>query len=65
VSVGTKVIDIAQDRFTMKYIIVSHKHQKVAADGDGLIVMYNYHEGKKTAIPEEIRQRIMIMEKIA
>ena len=64
VSVGAKVVDIAEDRFTMKYVVFSHKHQKVAADGDGLVVMYNYHEGKKTAIPEMIRERILAMEKM-
>ncbi len=63
VSVGAKIIDIAEDRFTMKYLVVSHKHRKVAAEGDGVVVMYNYHEGKKTAIPEDIRKRILIMEK--
>ena len=64
VSVGTKIIDIAEDRFTMKYVVVSHKHQKIAAEGDGVVVMYDYREGKKTAIPEEIRKRILAMEKM-
>jgi acyl-CoA thioester hydrolase len=45
ISVGAKVIDIAEDRFTMKYVF-SHKHQKIAA-GRRSGVMYNYREGKK------------------
>jgi acyl-CoA thioester hydrolase len=64
VSVGAKTVDIAEDRFTMKYIVVSHKHRKVAAEGDALVVMYNYREAKKTAIPEEIRERILTLEKM-
>lgn len=64
VSVGTKITDIAADRFTMKYVIVSHKHQKIAAEGDGVVVMYDYRAGKKTAIPEEMRKRILAMEKM-
>ena len=64
ISVGARIVDIAQDRFTMQYVVVSHKHQKIAAEGDGVVVMYNYNEGKKTAIPEEIRERIRIMEKM-
>ena len=64
VSVGAKIIDIGEDRFTMQYAVFSHKHQRVAADGDGVVVMYNYNEGKKTAIPEEIRKRIEVMEKM-
>jgi len=64
ISEGAKVIDIAEDRFTMKYVIVSHQHQKIAAEGDGVVVMYNYREGKKTTLPEDLRQRILMMEKM-
>jgi acyl-CoA thioester hydrolase len=48
----------------MKYLVVSHKYQKIAAEGDGVVVMYDYREGKKTAIPEKIRKRILTMEKM-
>jgi len=65
VSVGAKITDMSEDRFTMKYVIVSHKHQKIAAEGDGVIVMYNYNEGKKTPIPEEMRKKIIAFEKMA
>lgn len=44
--------------------LLSHKRQKIAAEGDGVVVMYNYREGKKTAIPEEIRKRILAIEKM-
>lgn len=63
VSVGAKITDMAEDRFTMTYVVVSHKHQKIAAEGDGVIVMYNYRETKKTAIPEEIRKSILAFQK--
>lgn len=63
VSVGAKIVDVLEDRFSMKYAVVSHNHQRIAAEGDGVVVMYNYHEGKKTAIPEEIRKRIAELEK--
>ena len=64
ISVGAKIADMAEDRFTMKYVVVSHKHEKIAAVGDGVVVMYNYNEGKKTAIPEEIRKKIIAFEKM-
>lgn len=63
VSVGTKIVDISEDRFTMKYVVVSHRHQKIAAEGEGVVVMYDYREGKKTAIPEELHKRMLAMEK--
>ena len=31
----------------MKYVVVSHKHQKIAAEGDGVVVMYDYREGRR------------------
>jgi len=64
ISVGAKITGMQEDRFTMKYVVVSHKHQKIAAEGDGVIVMYNYTEGKKTAIPEEVRKKILAFEKM-
>lgn len=63
VSVGTKIIGMEEDRFTMQYVVVSRRHGKIAADGDAVIVMYDYRAGRKTAIPEEIRKRILAMEK--
>jgi acyl-CoA thioester hydrolase len=46
----------------MGYGIFSTNHQKVAAEGDGLIVMFNYRESKKVKVPEELRQRILALE---
>jgi len=62
VSIGTRVSTIEEDRFTMEYVVVSHKHQKVAADGSGLIVCFDYKENKKVPVPAEIRTRIEQLE---
>jgi acyl-CoA thioester hydrolase len=62
VSVGAKIITIEEDRFTMQCAVVSHRHQKIAAESEGVIVIYNYREGRKTAMPDEIRQRILALE---
>ncbi|HEX6717696.1 MAG TPA: thioesterase family protein [Pyrinomonadaceae bacterium] len=63
VSIGTRVSVIEDDRFTMEYYVVSHKHQKVAAEGSGLIVCFDYRQNKKTALPAELKQRIEELEK--
>ena len=42
VSVGTRISKVEHDRFVMEYYVVSHKHQKVAAEGEGVIVSFNY-----------------------
>jgi acyl-CoA thioester hydrolase len=62
VSVGAKIVNIADDRFMMAYVVVSHRHRKIAAEGDAVIVMYNYREGKKTAIPGELRRKMTTLE---
>lgn len=58
ISVGAKVISLEEDRFTMKHLVVSHRHQKVAAEGDGVIVMYDYNQAQKTKVPDLVRQRL-------
>jgi acyl-CoA thioester hydrolase len=62
VSIGTRISKIDPDRFTMEYLVVSHKYQKVAAQGEGVIVSFNYRENKKTDLPQELRRRIMSLE---
>jgi len=62
VSVGTRIPSIEQDRFVMEYRAVSHKSQAIAAEGEGVVVSYNYHESKKTPLPEEMKQRILALE---
>jgi acyl-CoA thioester hydrolase len=64
VSVGAKITGMKEDRFSMKYVVVSRRHNRIAAEGDGVVVMYNYHERKKTALLDEIRKRIAELEKI-
>jgi len=62
VSVGTRISQIEEDRFVMEYVVVSHRLQRVAAEGEGTIVSYNYRDQKKAPIPAEIRQRISDIE---
>ena len=63
VSVGAKVTEIQEDRFVMKYAVASHRHQKIAAEGEGLVVHFNYREVRKERIPDELRQGILAMER--
>lgn len=65
VTVGAKVGTLEKDRFTMEYAVISHKHRKIAALGDGVLVTFDYQTNMKVAIPEDIRQRISDLEKMA
>lgn len=62
ISVGVRVVNIQEDRFTVEHRVVSHRHQKVAAEGEGLLVAYDYNLLKKAALPDEFRQRIQAIE---
>jgi acyl-CoA thioester hydrolase len=62
VSVGTRISKIEHDRFVMEYHVVSQKHKKIAAEGEGVVVSFNYRENKKTPLPEEVKQRIARLE---
>ena len=63
VSVGVRVDAMADQYFTMKYAVVSHQHQRLAAIGDAKVVMFDYVNNKKTSIPNEIRKTIIDLEK--
>ncbi len=62
VSIGTRVSEIDTDRFTMEYYVVSHRHEKIAADGTGLIVCFNYIENRKAPLPAELKKHIEDLE---
>jgi len=61
VTVGARVTDLTNDRFTMLYRVHSHTLGEGAADGEGLIVCYNYREKTKATLPGVIRDRIIAL----
>ena len=63
ISVGTRVSRIEEDRFVMHYHALSHKSQRIAAEGESVIVSYNYHENKRSLLPKELKQHILALEK--
>lgn len=56
--VGTRVSAFEPERFTMQYAVVSERHGKVAAEGEGQLVAFDYRAGKKAAYPAELGDRI-------
>lgn len=62
VTVGAKVDNMENDRFIMKYAVISHKHEKIAAIGEGVLVTFDYNHSKKAPIPESIRKKIIELE---
>ena len=62
ISVGVRVDAMADQHFTMKYAVVSDKHQRLVAIGDAKVVMFDYVNNKKASIPDEIRKTIIGLE---
>ena len=62
VSAGARITAVEEDRFLMEYLVVSHQHRKIAAEGGGVIVSYNYRGQKKVPLPEVIKERIRALE---
>lgn len=60
--VGTRVDTIGDDRFTMHHRVVSTRHGRVAADGEGVIVAYNYRDNRKASLPAWVRTAIAALE---
>ncbi|MDA3898811.1 MAG: thioesterase family protein [Desulfobacteraceae bacterium] len=63
VTVGARVDTIEKDRFIMKYAVISHRLDKIAAFGEGELVMFDYQNNIKSFIPDEIKNRIIDLEK--
>jgi len=62
VLVGTRTSEIKGDRFVMESCVVSRRLQKIAAEGEAVLVTFNYRENKKTSLPEELRRYISDLE---
>jgi acyl-CoA thioester hydrolase len=65
VSSAVRVSSLADDRFTMDYLVVSHRLNAVATEGQGIIVAYHYREGRKVSLTDELRRRIAELEATA
>jgi acyl-CoA thioester hydrolase len=59
VTVGAQIGEVGDDRFVMRYRAVSHQHGAVAADGESLIVTFDYATGSKAPVPDDLRARLM------
>jgi acyl-CoA thioester hydrolase len=61
--VGARVADVQGDRVTFEYRLVSTKLNAVAAEGQAVVVSYDYRGGQKAPIPDAIRAAIEELER--
>jgi len=61
-SVGARIVGIGDDRVRMEHVAMSHKLAKVAAEGDAVVVSYDYVAGRRAAFPAHLRDAIVALE---
>jgi len=54
IQIGARIESIRPKTFKMKYAVYSENLERLAAEGEGLIVFYNYQLGKSCEIPATI-----------
>jgi acyl-CoA thioester hydrolase len=62
VSIGARVENVGEDRFIMRYAVFSHRLGRLAAEGEGVMVCYDYRQNHKASVPAKLRQRIAALE---
>ncbi|MGH7504948.1 MAG: acyl-CoA thioesterase, partial [Longimicrobiales bacterium] len=64
VHVGARTIELAADRFTMEYRLVSESLAAVAAEGGGVVVSYDYAKSWKAPLPMPVREAIVRLDQL-
>ena len=62
ISIGVRVMEVKEDRFTMALAVFSHRLQKIAAEGTAEIVAFDYRQNKKAQLPTAVREMIEKLE---
>ncbi len=62
VRVGASISALGEDRFVMRYAVASRAHERLAAEGEGLVVCFDYRRNAKAPIPEALARRIAELE---
>ena len=58
IAIGARFTDIQSDRLTVEQAIFSTAWDTIAADGPAVVVNYDYVNGAKAPMPEELRAAI-------
>ncbi|MDH5560407.1 MAG: acyl-CoA thioesterase [Deltaproteobacteria bacterium] len=58
-----RVTEVGEDFFVMEHAVYSLKHRKIAAEGKGTLVSYDYKNNKKASLPTDWIDGINSLEK--
>jgi acyl-CoA thioester hydrolase len=62
ISIGSRISAMGPDSFRMEYTAVSRKLERIVAEGDALVVLYNFVERRRSPMTPELRERIIALE---
>ena len=62
ITLGIRVTDMQEDRFTMHCKMFSRRHNRLVAIANAVMVTYDYRQHRKAPIPERLRQDIHALE---
>jgi acyl-CoA thioester hydrolase len=62
VTIGAKVTRLGNSSLTMAHAVWSEQQGAIAADGDSIVVSFDYHAQKTVRVPEELRAAISRLE---
>jgi acyl-CoA thioester hydrolase len=65
IAIAARAASVGDDRFTLEHRILSRRLGAVVAEGDGVVVTFDYRRGVKVPMPDEIRRRIAALEATA
>ena len=62
IAIGGRIVDIQADRVIMRHAIASEKLNKIATEGESVIVTYDYGRKEKAVVPAELLRKILELE---
>jgi acyl-CoA thioester hydrolase len=62
VTIGARITRIGNSSYVMQHAVWSHAQQAIAADGESVVVVFDYGSQKPVRIPDEMRAAIAQVE---
>ena len=60
--VGTRVLELGDDRFRLHHRLVSQKTGEITTEGETTVVCFHYQQQTKYPLPEVIRNKLLAIE---
>lgn len=61
--IATRTRDLQEKRVSMDYVVFSEQQQRVVAEGEGLIVYFDFSSQQSVAIPQQIVEEIQSLQR--